>query len=220
MTSIAVSSVSRLGDIPQDVRPHPHDPTLWQVLSRSRGDEGLWHDVDVLNEACSCAHFQWRLDDKPQGTITAPNQARWCYHLRLVMTMPARDLVTLVEPAPEPAAHDEPTTLICASCGHETYALVDDGICAACSFFDDGSRRFRQVAPPTEPVPLVRGRLEIVDARAPHGGEVPPPASPLSFVRHCPTCGDPSAEGYMYCAVSRFGRGYCAHRSARREEMV
>jgi ribosomal protein L37E len=202
MTSIAAPSVSRLGDIPQDVRPHPHDPTLWQVLSRSRGDEGLWHDVDVLNEACSCAHFQWRLDDKPQGTITAPNQARWCYHLRLVMTMPARDLVTLVEPAPEPAAHDEPTTLICASCGHETYALVDDGICAACSFFDDGSRPFRQVAE---------------EGQATHAAPLPEPI-PLVRERRCPDCDRPSLDDTIYCTVSRFGRGYCAHRSARREE--
>lgn len=135
---------------PQNVRPHPHDPTLWQVLSRSRGDEGLWHDVDVLNEACSCAHFQWRLDDRPQGTLTSPNEARWCYHLRKIMTAPVRDLLAVA------AAYAAPLPL---------------------------------------PLPAIEGR-------------------------HCHTCGGPSAEGYMYCAVSRFGRSYCAHRSARREEMV
>jgi len=95
-----------------------------------------------------------------------------------------------------------PTTLICASCGHETYALVDDGICAACSFFDDGSRPFRQVAE---------------EGQATHAAPLPEPI-PLVRERRCPDCDRPSLDDTIYCTVSRFGRGYCAHRSARREE--
>jgi len=152
MTSITVPSLSGPGDIPHDsssdVRPHPHNPTQWQVRSRGRGDAGLWHDVDALNEECSCEHFQWRLDDRPQGTLTSPNEARWCYHLRKIMTAPVRDLLAVA------AAYAAPLPL---------------------------------------PLPAIEGR-------------------------HCPTCGGPSAEGYIYCTVSRFGRGYCPRGIARLEE--
>jgi len=178
------------------IEPIPGVPRAY--CAESETEPGTRYTTNLTTMACSCADSTYNWQDLP---IDHPYRA--CKHC-----LSAADLEDTLadarawerqqhadadQPVPSLTA---PTTLICASCGHETYAIVDDGICAACSFFDDGGRPFRQVAE---------------DAR---GTEVPPPASPLSFVRHCPTCEQPSADGYIYCTVSRATRrAYCGARA-------
>ncbi len=187
------------------IEPIPGVPRAYWVWSET--DPGVRYTCNLDAMACACADSTFNRQD-----LDIDSPLRACKHL-----VSAADLEATVADArawerQQHADADQsllslpaPTTLICASCGHEAYALVDDGICAACSFFDDGSRPFRQLAqeaqataqaaPLPEPIPLIRER-------------------------RCPDCDGPSADGYIYCAVNRFGHSYCARTMARREERV
>jgi len=180
----------------------PDTPRSYWVWSET--DPAVRYTTNLATMACACADSTFNRQD-----LDIDSPLRACKHL-----LSAADLEATVADArawerQQHADADQsvpsltaPTTLICASCGHETYALVDDGICAACSFFDDGSRPFRQVAE---------------EGQATHAAPLPEPI-PLVRERRCPDCDRPSLDDTIYCTVSRFGRGYCAHRSARREE--
>jgi len=137
MTSIAVPSVSPPGDrpsttpttpraIPTDVRPHPTDPLLWQVLSRSRGHEGLWRTVDAFAVTCDCEDYQHRRRHTPSGTLIQPNEGHWCYHLRCVLTMPVAALLSTLTAADAPTS--TPVVAVCPGCGAP--ALPGEVYCA------------------------------------------------------------------------------------------
>jgi len=188
------------------IEPIPGVPRSYWVESET--EPGVRYTCNLDTMACACADSTFNRQD-----LDIDSPLRACKHL-----LSAADLEDTLadarawerqqhadadQPAPSLTA---PVAGICAACGSDVHALVDDGICAACSFFDDGSRPFRQAAQATTSPTVIT-----------------PAHAPLTLVvpeRRCPDCDGPSAEGTIYCTVSRFGRGYCARRSARREEMV
>ena len=98
---------------------------------------------------------------------------------------------------------------ICASCGSPATALVDDGICPACSFFDDGTRAFRAQTPASMEASVAIQASELTEA----GDNRPPALIAASILlaavspstpptRRCPRCGDAEAlPGAILCAT-------------------
>jgi len=182
----------------------PAGPGVYKIPSRSRS--GREHTYDAVDDRCGCEAGQF---------------GRVCWAKRLYHAFDPCKATTSTQRLPaaftnawegNDAALQLPTAGgICASCGAHAITLVDDGICPACSLFDDGTRAFRAqvpvVAAATAEAPVA------VKASEPTENNRPPALIAASILlaavnphtpptRRCPRCGDAEAlPGAILCAA-------------------
>jgi len=168
-------------------------PGVYKIPSRSRS--GREHIYDAVEDRCNCEAGQF---------------GRVCWAKRLYHAFDPCQAATSTQAIPVTftnAWDSDDTSLqlpaqggICASCGSPATALVDDGICPACSFFDDGTRAFRGQAPlPVAVQSTGDDRPPALIAASILLAAVSPPPPPT---RRCPRCGNAEAlPGAILCAV-------------------
>jgi len=143
-----------------------------------------------------------------------------CWHGAFVLTHEAATVTQTLPAAFTNAWGSDDTSLqlpaaggICAACGAHALTLVDDGICPACSFFDDGTRAFRPLAPASV-AQQSQAPMAIQASEPTKDGDDRPPAliaasillaavsPPPPPTRRCPRCGNAEAlPGAILCAT-------------------
>lgn len=184
----------------------PAGPGIYKIPSRSRS--GREHIYDAVEDRCNCEAGQF---------------GRTCWAKRLYHAFDPCQGATSAQTIPAAfsnAWEGDDTSLqlpaaggICAACGAHALTLVDDGICPACSFFDDGTRAFRPLAPASV-AQQSQAPMAVQASEPTKDGDDRPPAliaasillaavsPPPPPTRRCPRCGNAEAlPGAILCAT-------------------